>query len=135
MKLENLYHTKDIRILNEYLSKLQKLLHSKKLLNEGKRVVVTTEIIDDDDDDDDGVKISKGNKDEFINKAKAIGNFEDPSWMKQVINGLKQTGVQGVTHINDDDRPITNKEIRSLIELLISLIGGSQSQNAPNQNK
>lgn len=142
MKLESLYRPSNLRVLNEYNNKLYKLLYPPKLLNEGKRVIVTTEIIDDDDGirinnndkeiqtkpraihDGSGIKIGKDNIDEFILKAKEIGNFDDPEWVKQVINGLKQAGVQGVNHINENDKPITNKEVKKLIELLINLVGG-----------
>lgn len=117
MKLKRL-HSSDYEVFLEYFNKLKRLVNAKKnrkLLSEGKRVIVTTEIIDDDDDDP---KV----KEELITKAKEIGSYDNPEWTKQVINGLKQAGVQGIDQIPDDDRPVTNREIKKVIDLLINLI-------------
>lgn len=88
MRLESLYYSRDTRVLNEYLTRLRNTLRKGQVITEGKRVVVTTEIIDDDD----GVKVTKEAREEFINKAKSIGQFDNPGWVRQIINGLKQTG-------------------------------------------
>jgi len=117
MKLNSLYKHRDQVLLESYLNGLSKKLFGKKLLMEGKRVVVTTEIIDDDD-----VKITKEAKEEFIEKAKEIGNFDDSEWIGHIVNGLKQAGVQGMGHIAEDDKPVSNKDVRQLISLLVNLI-------------
>lgn len=120
MKLQPLYTDNDKAVFESYLRKLENLRYSNnKLLQESKRVVVTTEIIDDDEDD---VKITKEAKNKFIEKAKEIGDFDNADWMKQIVNGLKQAGVQGCKPIAEDDRPVTNKDIKNLIGLLINLI-------------
>ena len=120
MKLNKLHFESDIDVLREYISNLRDLKgSSKKLLNEGKRVVVTTEIIDDDDG---GVKITKEAKNEFIEKAKEIGSFDNPEWVNKLVNGLKQVGVQGLQPIHEDERPVTNKEVMQLISALVELI-------------
>lgn len=122
MKLNSLHTDLDDKIvLENYVRKLRGLFYSNnKMLTEGKRIIVTTEIIDDDDDDN--IKITKEAKNEFVEKAKEIGDFGNPDWVKQIVNGLKQVGVQGCQPIAEDDRPVTNKEIKQLVGLLINLI-------------
>lgn len=125
MKLSSLHVDRDDKIILEnYLRKLRGLFYSNsRMLTEGKRVVVTTEIIDDDDD---GIKITKEAKNEFLEKAKEIGDFSNADWVKQIVNGLKQVGVQGCQPIAEEDHPVTNKEIKQLVGMLINLIGTSK---------
>lgn len=120
MRLDHLFQPTDKEVLDSYLTSLRKLTR-RRYLAEGKKVIVTTEIVDDDDE---SVKISKEAKEEFVQKAKAIGEFQNPDWVKQVVNGLKQVGVQGVSSISEAERPITNQEIKQLITLLIDLVSG-----------
>ena len=125
MKLNSLHaDPNDKTILENYVRKLRHLFYSNnRMLTEGKRVIVTTEIIDDDED---GIKITKEAKNEFIEKAKEIGEFGNVEWVKQIVNGLKQVGVQGCQPIAEDDRPVSNKEIKQLIGLLINLVSNSK---------
>lgn len=107
------------RVFNEYVARLDELINGNgpRLLTEGKKVVVTVDL-----DDDDGSTIKNEAKKEFIEQAKSIGQFDNAQWVKQLINGLKQTGVQGVTHIAEGDRPVTMNEVKQLIQMLVNLI-------------
>jgi len=122
MKLNHLHFESDADVLREYVSELRKLKSRSKpqVLSEAKRVIVTTEIIDDNDDG--GVKITQEAKNEFLDKAKEIGNFENPEWVNKLVNGLKQVGVQGLQPIKEEERPATNREVMQLITALIDLI-------------
>lgn len=118
MKLDKLHAHGPKRnvVFLEYISKLKKLNNrEQQLLTEGKRVVVTTEIIDDDEE-------QKLAKQQFIEQAENIGKFDDAGWVKQVINGLKQAGVQGINSISESERPVTAGEVRQLIEALVKLV-------------
>lgn len=132
MKLFDLHS--DNHAFDEYVGRLKILLrkYQPKTLTEGKKIVVTTEIIDEEEPRnsnmtrertiDDGSGISSTAREEFITKAKSIGNFNNPEWVGQMVNGLKQAGVQGLQPLAEDDKPVTNKEIKDLIGLLINLI-------------
>lgn len=119
MKLNKIHESSRItnKVLNEYLSQLRKLMNPKGgLLTEGKKVIVTIE------DDDEGT-IKKEAKEQFIEQAKNIGQFDNTEWLKQLLNGMKQAGIQGVnSQIAESDRPVTMGEIRKLVEMLVSLI-------------
>lgn len=122
MKLNDIHKPLKVtpsRVFNEYMSRLDRLINGDgpHLLTEGKKVVVTVDL-----DDEDGSTIKNEAKAEFIEQAKSIGQFDNAQWVKQLINGLKQTGVQGVQHIAEGDRPVTMGEVRQLIQLLVNLI-------------
>lgn len=121
MKLDNIHGPQKVtssRIFNEYMARLDNLVNNgSRLLMEAKKIVVTTEIIDDEDG-----TIKKEAKEEFIEQAKNIGQFDNAQWVKQLINGLKQTGVQGINHIAEGDRPVTMNEVKQLIQMLVTLI-------------
>jgi hypothetical protein len=121
MKLDNIHGPQKVtssRVFNEYITRLDGLVngHGPRLLTEGKKVIVTVDL-----DDDDG-SIKKEAKEAFIEQAKSIGQFDNAQWVKQLINGLKQTGVQGVDHITEGDRPVTMNEVKQLIQMLVNLI-------------
>lgn len=119
MKLDQLYggQRSQNRVFREYVERLKNLAKKPQILAEGKRVVVTTEIIDDDEDGP-----NKEAKEKFINQAQQIGQFGDPEWVKQLVNGMKQAGIHGVNGIAPESRPVTVAEVRELINLLIELI-------------
>lgn len=123
MKLDKIHQSSRIqnRVFNEYVSQLGQLLNPKrggrKLLTEGKKIVVTVDL-----DDEDGTTIKKEAKEQFIEQAKNIGQFDNTEWLKQLINGMKQAGVQGVNQISEGDRPVTMNEIRKLVSMLVTLI-------------
>lgn len=120
MKLDSIHQPRRInKIFNEYIERLGGLLHQRqsKLLTEGKKVVVTVDL---DDDSETGIK--KEAKAQFIEQAKNIGQFDNAEWLKQLINGMKQAGVQGVSQITEGDRPVTMNEIKHLIQMLVNLI-------------
>lgn len=97
MKLDQLFNSsRKSQILDEYLLELKKVSKNRVLLEN-----VNEDIVD---------------------KAIAAGNFENPQWTRQLINGLKQVGVHGL-NIPDEDRPITLGEMRKVIVLLLDLIG------------
>lgn len=122
MKLNKLHQSCRIqnRVFNEYVQQLTGLLNpnrgGRKLLTEGKKVVVTVDL------DDDDTTIKKEAKEQFIEQAKNIGQFDNTEWLKQLINGMKQAGVQGVSQISEGDRPVTMNEIRKLVSMLVTLI-------------
>lgn len=105
-------------IFESYCDRLTKLNH--RSITE-KKIIITTEI--DDDDDEDKVVINKQARDEFVDKAKQIGQFNNVEWVKQLVNGMKHAGVQGLNPLSDSDRPVTNNEIKQLILLLAKLLG------------
>ncbi len=120
MKLNELHKSGDKEILVNYLTRLKNLMskNSGEYLTESKKIIVTTEIVDDEERNN----ISPVAREEFVNKAKALGNFTDNTWVNQMINGLKQVGVQGMNQISEDDKPVTNKDIKQLIQMLIDLV-------------
>ena len=122
MKLDKIH--KSVRVNNrvflEYVQQIGQLLNprrgdGRKLITEGKKVVVTVDL------DDEGT-ITKEAKEEFIEQAKNIGQFDNAEWLKQLINGMKQAGVQGVGQIAESERPVTMGEIRKLVEMLVALV-------------
>lgn len=120
MKLDSIHKPRRVdKVFNEYVERLEGLLHQRqsKLLTEGKKVVVTVDL---DDDGETGLK--KEAKTQFIEQAKNIGQFDNVEWLKHLINGMKQAGVQGVSQITEGDRPVTMNEIQSLIQMLVNLI-------------
>jgi 5S rRNA maturation endonuclease (ribonuclease M5) len=120
MKLDKIYQSKQNRVFVEYVQQLGQLLNprkdGRKLLTEGKKIVVTVDL------DDEGTTIKKEAKEQFIEQAKNIGQFDNSEWLKQLINGMKQAGVQGVSQISEGDRPVTMNEVRKLISMLVTLI-------------
>jgi chorismate-pyruvate lyase len=44
MRLESLYHGRDVKVLNEFLTRLRGALRKSQVISEGKKVIVTTEI-------------------------------------------------------------------------------------------
>lgn len=120
MKLDKIYQSGKVqnRVFNEYVQQLGQLLNpnrgGRKLLMEGKKVVVTVDLDDD--------TITKEAKDQFVEEAKSIGQFNNAEWLKQLINGMKQAGVQGVGQISEGDRPVTMNEIRKLVTMLVALV-------------
>jgi hypothetical protein len=121
MKLDDIHKSSRVqnRVFNEYVQQLGQLLNPKrggrKLIAEGKKIVVTVDL------DDDGT-IKKEAKEQFIEQAKSIGQFDNADWLKQLINGMKQAGVQGVSQISEGDRPVTMNEIRKLVSMMVALI-------------
>lgn len=117
MKLQKLHEFSDADIYRDYLKKLKQLCESvqpRKTLNESK-ITITI---------DDGAKvgISQDAKVEFVEKAKALGNFENKEWVGSLIRSMEQAGVQGFGKICEDEKPVTNKQIQHLIELLVNLV-------------
>lgn len=122
MKLNSIHRPAKVtpnRVFNEYITRLDALINGEgpRLLTEGKKVIVTVDL-----DDDDESAIKKEAKEAFIEQAKSIGQFDNAQWVKQLINGLKQTGVQGANHIAEGDRPVTMNEMKQLIQMLVNLI-------------
>lgn len=115
MKLNSLYSVKHKNVLREYLEDLRRLVRQPKVLNEAK-ITITI------DDDDKKPGISNEAREVFIQQAKEIGKFDDTAWIKDLVNGMKQAGVQGFNHIAEDEKPVSNREIRRLIGLLVDLV-------------
>jgi hypothetical protein len=138
MKLRDLYEQADTEVLNDYLKKLRRLCEStnRKIISEAK-ITIT---IDDDDKDAQvsakpeipqqpavinnhyGSGFTSEAKQDFISKAKAIGEFSNPEWVGKLLKSMEHTGVQGFNKICEDEQPVTNKQIRQLIGILIDLI-------------
>jgi hypothetical protein len=98
MKLDQLFNSsRKSHVFNEYISELKKIVSEDRVLLEN----VNEDIVD---------------------QAIAAGNFENPQWTRQLINGLKQVGVHGL-NIPEEDRPITLGEMKKVIVLLLDLIG------------
>ena len=119
MKLQKLYKQTDRDILRSYLKDLKALCESVKkdgkLLNESK-ITITI------DDDGPKVGISQDAKLEFVEKAKELGEFENKEWVGSLIKSMEQAGVQGFNKICKDETPVTNKQIKELIRLLVNLV-------------
>lgn len=94
MKLDRLFNSS--KVLNEYLDKLRGLSRGKLL----------TESVNED----------------IIDKAFKAGEFGNPEWLRQLMNGLKQVGVHGLNIIPEDERPVTVKEMRKVIGLLLNMV-------------
>ena len=132
MRLDNIHNqdimTPDRMILEQYIQRLKGLMKSPSgVLTEGKVVVV----VDDDGPKEKVIERYYGNSDnpqnqvareEFIEKAKQLGNFDNPDWVERMINGLKQAGVQGLNPIQEEDKPVTNKDLKQLIGMLVEYI-------------
>lgn len=117
MKLHNLYKQTDFDILRQYLKKLRKLYestHKSNILNESK-ITITI-------DDSNQVGISQDARVEFVEKAKALGEFDNKEWINSLIKSMEQAGVQGFHKICEEDKPVTNKQIQQLIGLLVDLV-------------
>ena len=121
MKLSSLHsrtNKNDIRVLKEYLEKLKQLqIDPKSILKESK-ITITI------DDDKDPV-ISTEAKTQFVERAKSIGQFDNAEWVNQIINGMKQVGVQGFNKITEDEKPVTQKEMKQLVGLLVNLLNSN----------
>lgn len=117
MKLHELHRLTNNDVLRRYLKDLRKLCESRenrKLLTEAK-ITITI-------DDDHKVGISQDAKLEFVEKAKALGEFDNQEWVNGLIKSMEQAGVQGFGKICEDEKPVTNKQIQQLIGLLVNLI-------------
>jgi len=134
MRLNKL-HRDDQRVFTEYIHKLRRALNGPSVLSEQK-ITITI-------DTDEGkpqqvvspisapqpqivnptIKVSEQAKTEFAKKIVELGNFEDPMWVEQLVNGMKQVGVQGLNPIQNRDRPVTRGEMKKLIEILVGLVG------------
>jgi hypothetical protein len=118
MKLNSLYKQTDTDILRRYLKDLRNLCESvkapNKILNEAK-ITITI-------DDDHKVGISQDAKLEFVEKAKALGEFDNKEWVDGLIKSMEQAGVQGFHKICEEEKPVTNKQIQQLIGLLVNLV-------------
>lgn len=114
MRLSNLYRAGNDRlVLKEYLNKLRRATRLSGVLTEGHKI--TIEI-------DDSGSITTDAKENFIKKAEELGNFDDPVWVEQLVNGMKQVGVQGLNKIDGDNSPVTRSEMKKLIGLLVNLL-------------
>lgn len=135
MKLSSLHsrsQKRDVEVLREYLEKLQTLQFKygrRRVLNEAK-ITITI--------DDAGAKtepqvvnhhygsgIPESAKSQFIEQAKTIGNFGDAEWVEQLIRGMKQAGVQGFNEITEEEKPVSQKDMRQLIGLLVNLLNSN----------
>lgn len=118
MKLIQLYKE---NVLRDYLVNLKKLykstLNEHRILSESK---ITITIDDTDDKKKSGISVEA--KEDFLEKAKALGNFDNADWVNQLLRSMKQAGVQGFNEICEDDRPATSKQIRQLITMLVDLV-------------
>jgi len=111
MRLKKL-HTDDREVFLEYLRKLRSAF-GRVVLTEGHKI--TIEI-----DDEGGISTSA--KNEFVQQAEKLGNFDDPIWVEQLVNGMKQVGVQGMNTIGAEAMPVTRSEVKKLIEALVKLV-------------
>ena len=117
MKLDRLHKLTDQDVFRRYLRDLRRLCESRenrKLLSEAK-ITITI-------DDDHKVGISQDAKLEFVEKAKALGEFDNREWVNGLIKSMEQAGVQGFHKICEDEKPVTNKQIKQLIGLLVNLV-------------
>lgn len=127
----------DRDILRRYMKDLRRLCESRenrKLLSEAK-ITIT---IDDDEKTPapvvqappqivhhhhgGGVGLSTEARQKFIEKAKAIGDFDNEAWVNSLVKSMEQAGVQGFHKICEDEKPVTNKQIQQLIGLLVDLV-------------
>lgn len=121
MKLSSLYFKtpkRDVEVLKEYLEKLKDL----QFRYGRKRVLAEAKITITIDSEEKAQGIPDIAKSQFIEQAKSIGNFENSDWVRQLINGMKQVGVQGFNEITEDEKPVTQREMKTLIGLLINLL-------------
>ena len=134
MRLNNLHNKRrDKFIALEYINKLNKLI--KPTLCEGRKIITTVEIVDDEETTqvvqpipsqpqiiNPTIDVSETARNEFIEKAKLLGEFTNPTWVEQVVNGMKQVGVQGLDTVMDGDQPVTRNEMNKFVGLLVDLI-------------
>jgi hypothetical protein len=130
MKLDKIHKnslTPDRVVLEQYTERLKKLMRGPGVLTEGKVIVV----VDDDGPKEKVIERYYGDsngpknevaREEFIEKAKQLGSFGDSNWVEQIINGLKQAGVQGCNPIQEEDKPVTTKDLKQLIGMLVEYI-------------
>jgi hypothetical protein len=97
MKLADLNQNGDLKVLNEFMSKLQTLQKNTLLL----------------EDSHDGL----------IQKAFDAGDFGNAAWVKKLMRGLKQVGVHGLNVIPEDDRLVTLGEMKQILSALFKLMG------------
>jgi hypothetical protein len=121
MKLNKLHKSTGTDLLRSYIKGLRGLLESKKhkIFSEAKITIVI-----DDDETKKSPGISIESRDSFIEKAKAIGNFDDQVWVNSLIKSMEQAGVQGFNKLCEDEKPITNKQVQQLIGSLVDLVSG-----------
>ena len=119
MKLHKLFKLTDRDVLRCYLRDLRELCESTPvgigLLNESK-ITITI------DDDKPQIGITQDAKLEFVEKAKELGQFNDQEWVNSLIKSMEQAGVQGFNKICEDEKPVTNKQVKQLIGLLVNLV-------------
>ena len=96
MRLNKLFNQTSNDVLREYLDKLKSVPQTKLL----------TEDINED----------------IVDKAIKVGEFGNPFWVKQLMNGLKQVGVHGLNVIPEEDRPITVGEMKKIVGLLLDMV-------------
>jgi len=136
MKLNRLGRRSVLREYGQQLNRLWKKYERGQVLSEGRRIVTTVEIHDDDDvtaavapapvPQQVAPMVHIANLDEqarqqFITDAQRIGNFTNSEWVDNVVNGMKQAGIHGFNEISEGERPVTQSEIRQLIELLVEM--------------
>jgi len=146
MDLSDLYKRRNTTF-DVYVRRLTKLWESRRRKRQvllERKIVTTVEIIDDDADpatagpraaaaDQPTIRISEAEKQDFIQKASAIGEYDNPDWVRQIVNGMKQAGVQGFNEFKNDERPVTRAEVQTIIEMLLDLI--SQKPQQPCQTQ
>lgn len=123
MKLQQLYKLSENDILRKYLKSLRNLCESRKyrrLLNEAKITITIDDVGGNNIKPEIG--ITQDAKMEFVEKAKELGEFENEEWLNGLIKSMEQAGVQGFKEICEDEKPVTNKQMRQLISLLVNLI-------------
>lgn len=129
MKLNSLHNDRRHNVVFEnFIRKLKNLL-DKRVLSEGRKIITTVEIVDDDPEptiSSTKIDVPDHTRNEFIEKAKQLGEFENPIWVEQLVNGVKQAGVQGLDTVCDGDQPVSRSDIRKLIDLLVGLVGNGK---------
>lgn len=139
MDLSDLYKRRNTTF-DRYVSRLAKLWESRRRKRQvllERKIVTTVEIIDDEPDRDPikvdapVVRISEEEKQEFIQKAKSVGEYDNPEWVRQIVNGMKQAGIQGFNEFKETERPVTRAEIQTIIEMLLDLINQKSQSDKP----
>jgi len=124
MKLHRLHKYTDRDVLRCYLRDLRKLCESRenrKLISEAK-ITIT---IDDEEKQIHHGGISSEAKQNFIEAARAVGDFDNKEWVDSLVRSMEQAGVQGFHKICEDEKPVTNKQVKQLIELLVDLVNSN----------
>ena len=114
MKLDRLFAQTPYQVLKEYLDKVENL-SSKKIISEGYDsfpdvLEWTRKKVED-----------RPEHQTVVNDAIEVGEFDNPRWVKQLLNGLKQVGVHGLT-ISKEERPVTVGEMKQIIDVIIELV-------------